>query len=53
MGFFNKSLSIQPAVNGHLVLSAHPAVNGYLTLFRAGEGEGGEEGGCSSYNLAL
>jgi len=21
----------------------HPAVNGYLTLFRAGEGEGGEE----------
>jgi len=24
-------------------LSLHPAVNGYLALFRAGEGEGGEE----------
>ena len=23
-------------------LSAHPAINGYLTLFRAGEGEGGD-----------
>jgi len=24
-------------------LSFHPAANGYLALFRAGEGEGGEE----------
>jgi len=25
--------------------SVHPAVSGYLTLFRAGEGEGGEDDG--------
>jgi len=33
-------------------LTVHPAVNGYPTLFRAGEGEGGEEEECCPISVA-